>query len=631
MSWLSRLYETYENLELNEQEILWPISHFVKASHIEVVINAEGSFISGRTGLLNGENSTTLIPATESSSNRAGAKNAPHPLCEELSYCAGDLPKLKQEKFDAYISQLTDWEKSEYRHRKVTAILKYLKKKTLWKDLSTEIDFPIKYKSKSGQASSIAPEKAFVRWRVEEKGNPISATWNDDSLIQSWILFDKYSNTKKDLCFINGNEVRVANSHPRFLRNAGDGAKLISSNDTNGYTYRGRFTESEQVTSVGFDVSQMAHNTLRCLVQRQGFRNGDQVFIAWAISGKKIPEPTADPFLMLNDGSTYIEQTEDHSLDVGQSYALKLKKLMSGYLAKGNLEPHENIVIMGIDSATPGRMGVTYYRETLAVEFIERLTQWYSDLAWPQRQKVEEMQNNGKVKDKIIWPICAPAPYKIWAAVYGDVLKSNDTLKKNIIERLMPCIVDGKSLPIDIVNNAIKRATNRVAYKSSENWIWEQNLGIACALYKGYCKRVKNIKLQKDYEMGLETENTSRDYLFGRLLAVAENIESYALYKAGEKRTTTAERMMQRFADRPCSTWRNLELSLQPYMQRLQNVSGGFLKLRKDLLDEILYLFDEKDFTSEKALTGEFLLGFHCQRIELNINKNTKSQQTEQG
>lgn len=628
MSWLTRLYETYENLEKNEQAVLWPVSHFVKASHIEVVINADGSFLSGRVSLLEGDDSTTLIPATESSSNRSGAKIAPHPLCEELSYCAGDLPKLKQAKYDAYISQLTGWEKSRYSHSKVTAILKYLKKKTLWRDLSAEVDFPIKYKSKSGQASSIAPEKAFIRWRVEEKGNPISATWDDESLIQSWSLFDKESNKINDFCFVSGNEVRVAGSHPRFLRSAGDGAKLISSNDTSGYTYRGRFTESKQVASVGFDVSQKAHNALRCLIQRQGFRNGDQVFVSWAVSGKNIPEPTADPWLMFDEAAAYVEQTEDHSEDVGQSYALKLKRLMSGYLAKGKIEPHENIVIMGIDSATPGRMGVIYYRETLAEEFIDRLTKWHMDFAWPQRQKEEVEKLNSKLGNRTIWPSHAPAPKKIIKAVYGETV--NDSLKKNIIERLMPCIIEGKPLPKDIVNNAVKRATNRVAYKSDETWIWEQNLGIACALYKGYCQRTQNIKLKKDYDMALETENTSRDYLFGRLLAVAENIESYALYKAGEKRTTTAERMMQRFANRPCSTWRNLELSLQPYMHRLQSVSGGFLKLRKDLLDEILNLFHGQDFTSEKALTGEFLLGFHCQRIELNIKKETTTN-SEQG
>ena len=621
MSWMARLYETYEHLEQNGQIIPWPISHVAKAAHIEVVLNAEGDFLSSRTSLLNGEESTTLIPATESSANRAGAKIAPHPLCEELGYCAGDLPNLKQAKYDAYISQLTKWQESTFNHRKVTSILKYLKKRTLWQDISAEVAFPIKYKSKSGQSANIAPEKTFVRWRVEELGNPISATWDDTALIESWILFDDDSHKDNELCFIEGKQTRIACNHPRFLRNAGDGAKLISSNDTSGYTFRGKFNDSAQVAMVGFDVSQKAHNALRCLIQRQGFKNGDQVFVSWAVSGKQIPDPTGDIWASFSSDTAYVGAEEDHSADIGQSYAKKLNAVMAGYLSKDKLERHENIVIMGIDSATPGRMGIVYYREIIAQEFIDTLTKWYEDLAWPQRQKKEIKNDNKTPINKTIWPIFVPSPKKIIKAVYGETV--NDALKKNIIERLMPCIVEGKTIPIDIAHCAVKRATNRVAYKSDETWLWEQNLGIACALYKGFCKRTLNLKYKKEYAMTLETVNNSRDYLFGRLLAVAENIESYALYKAGEKRTTTAERMMQRFADRPCSTWRNIELSLQPYMQRLQNVSGGFLKIRRDLLDEILNLFQMEDFSSEKALSGEFLLGFHCQRLELNSKKES--------
>jgi len=41
----------------------------------------------------------------------------------------------------------------------------------------------------------------------------------------------------------------------------------------------------------------------------------------------------------------------DYGIDLGQSFALKLKKYMSGYFAE--LNPTEQIIIMGIDSATP--------------------------------------------------------------------------------------------------------------------------------------------------------------------------------------------------------------------------------------------------------------------------------------
>ena len=43
--------------------------------------------------------------------------------------------------------------------------------------------------------------------------------------------------------------------------------------------------------------------------------------------------------------------------------------------------------------------------------------------------------------------------------------------------------------------------------------------------------------------MSLEEDRNSRDYLFGRLLAIAEKIEGHALYLAKETRGTTAERL----------------------------------------------------------------------------------------
>lgn len=114
--------------------------------------------------------------------------------------------------------------------------------------------------------------------------------------------------------------------------------------------------------------------------------------------------------------------------------------------------------------------------------------------------------------------------------------------------------------------------------------------------------------------MSLEENRVSRDYLFGRLLAIAENIEGLALYIARESRDTTATRLMQRFADHPASTWRTIELALVPYMSRLQTSRPAMLYLRKRLLDEVIQSFQSEDFTSNSRLSGEFLLGYHCQR-----------------
>lgn len=121
--------------------------------------------------------------------------------------------------------------------------------------------------------------------------------------------------------------------------------------------------------------------------------------------------------------------------------------------------------------------------------------------------------------------------------------------------------------------------------------------------------------------MTLETDRRSRDYLFGRLLALAENIESYALTTAESNRDTNAARMMQRFADHPASTWRNLELALAPYRARLSasEKGKGFLAKRMRVIDEIMSQFESDDFLKDSKLSGEFLLGYHCQRQDLHF------------
>ena len=124
---------------------------------------------------------------------------------------------------------------------------------------------------------------------------------------------------------------------------------------------------------------------------------------------------------------------------------------------------------MGLDSATPGRMGIIYYRELLASEFLERIELWHSQFAWPQRYTIDVPDPKGKKRSsrKTIWPVSSPAPRTIAEAAYGNILKSNETLKKNVIERILPCIVDGRTFPHDLIVSAVKRACNR---NNCEKW-----------------------------------------------------------------------------------------------------------------------------------------------------------------
>jgi len=442
------------------------------------------------------------------------------------------------------------------------------------------------------------PEDAFIRWCVEEEeGNPASGTWQDDALIAAWIAHYAGTQTRHGYCMVTGKDSILAVQHPAKLRNAGDKAKLISANDDTGYTFRGRFFEASEAASVGFEITQKAHNALRWLIARQGSRNGDQAVVSWAVSGKTIPNLFADTFELL--GIAAVSPVAD-SGNAAQAFALRLNRAINGFRAK--LNPTEAVVVMALDSATPGRLAITFYRELRGSEFLNRLESWHLKYAWPQ-----DFGKDTKF-------VGAPAPRDIAQAAYGRRL--DEKLDKAARERLLPCIADGTPIPLDLVEATKRRAINRVGL---ERWEWEKCLGIACALFRGN-------HTERDYQMTLELDRTTRDYLYGRLLAIAEHIEARALFLAGEKRETMAARLMQRFADRPNSAWRTIELSLVPYKTRLRNLRPGFLHAMERELDDVTCAFKGDEFVNDKALSGEFLLGYHCQRQALRPVDRTSAE-----
>ncbi|MFP3361001.1 type I-C CRISPR-associated protein Cas8c/Csd1, partial [Planococcus sp. SIMBA_143] len=80
---------------------------------------------------------------------------------------------------------------------------------------------------------------------------------------------------------------------------------------------------------------------------------------------------------------------------------------------------------------------------------------------------------------------------------------------------------------------------------SMETWEWEKTLSITCAL-----ARKSLLEKKEEWNVALDQENNNRDYLFGRLLAVADVFERRALGKE-EKRATNAIRYMNSFAQQP--------------------------------------------------------------------------------
>ncbi|ANB18488.1 type I-C CRISPR-associated protein Cas8c/Csd1 [Dokdonella koreensis] len=621
MNWLGSLYETYQACYGRPREdsaVLMPIAHTTQQAHIEIVLDAAGRF--RRAEVLNKGHGTTLIPCTEASGGRAGSKPTSHPLSDKLQYVAADFVKHggdvtsgfsadPGEPHRVYLELLSGWAASSHGHPKLDAVLHYVRKGHVVSDLVTHGVLPVDedgklvkaWPSSKDQAPAIykslppgqVPEDAFIRWSVEGDGLA-TGTWQDATLMDAWIAYYGKIQTLHGYCMVRGENTTLAVQHPAKLRNAGDKAKLISSNDDTGFTYRGRFTDAEQVVGVGYETTQKAHNALRWLIERQGSRSGDQAIVSWTVVGTPIPNPVSDE----DDEFSYAGLVTDVS--AGQVFARKLKQTIEGY--RHVLKPSQDVHVIALDSATPGRMSITFYRRLRGSEFLDRLHRWHERFAW--------QQNYGRERQFV----GAPLPRDIAQAAYGRRL--DPKLEAATRERLLSCIVDQMPCPPDLAKSAFKRAVNR---SGLDKWDWEKCLGVACALHKG-------IHTKEDYTMALEPDRTTRDYLYGRLLALAESLESYALDLVEEKRDTSAARLMHRFSTNPFSTWNQLEARfLPPYKTRLRSRRPEFLAAREKQLDEVHVAFRHEDFVSDAPLSGEFLLGYHCQRAALRQKKTSAS------
>lgn len=629
MSWLLNLYETYQaNLDrvgeierkYNGQEYtLLPISHTTQNAHIEVSITEDGEFHSAR--LIEKNDASTLIPCTEESASRAGSKIAPYPLHDKLSYVAGDFVsyggKIKNEEpFSHYISQLEKWAKSPYATEKVKSIYDYLKKRTLIRDLVNsgilQVDVNNKlidkwdknYEKALGEKPAIfslvagGQESAFIRFDVYSPSLITEKVWKDKRMYESFINFYSEFLGGKDLCFVKGDLLPATDRHANKIRNAADKAKLISANDSSGFTFRGRFNKASEASSISYEVSQKAHNALKWLINYQGKVVDQRVFLVWGNENTEIINTNEDSFSILYN-SISPELKKEIKSYTHERFAHEVSKAIDGY--RNELSTNENVSILVLDSATTGRMAVLYYRNMDKGQYLNRLKSWHATCAWLHRYRKT-------AENEPVQFFGAPATKDIAFAAYGP--KASDKVVKGLMERILPCIIDGKQVPLDIERSAFSRATNPV---SMEKWEWEKTLSIACALINK-----KLINKGEGYGVSLDVESKDRDYLFGRLLAIADVLERRAL-GVEETRSTNAIRYMNSFSRSPARTWKTIQESLQPYQARL-GTKGLYLS---KLIDEVASQLTLEDFNN-RPLSGKYLLGFYSQRHELYQKKDKK-------
>lgn len=644
MGWIDTLSRTYDvckdlvGVEIENAPILLPIAHSTQNAQIELTVDLDGNIVGELTKAINeknGRDEFTVIPVTEDSASRSNG-NFPHPLCDKLCYVAGDYTAYtgdgKEEYFAAYIAGLKKWVMAEQDNAWIKAIYNYVKKGTLISDLVSlgilKVDEEGLLSEKDYKIQQLSQRDAFVRFAVADEHKKVDL-WKESELYDSYIRFYLQILGKKELCYVSGKQVVCTEKHPSKIRNTADKAKLISGNDDSGFTYRGRFGTKGEAVAVGYEISQKAHNALRWLIRRQGNVEDGRGVVIWKISADNheiqnenilsaIPDlfgDTTDAFALeldeickdMEDDDT-VQKTDNEYIDVGQRYAGLVKRAMQGY-ANG-LKYDDKVIMIAVDAATVGRLSVNDYHEFAGNAFIKRVIEWHENCTWERMVKVKDSGRYIRVTN-------APSPKEIALAAFGTqrgkaYLECDPELKKTAIQRILPCIVGLSSkIPLDIVRVAVNRASNPQAYSS---FIWEnQVLAVTCAMIK-----FNKFKSRKKEENVMNQEQ-ERAILFGKLLAIMDEIEKKALYainkEVPDSRLTNAKKLWSTYVRRPMMTYSRLyEKMVQAYLGKLSCGTATFLE---NEIQEVMMELENVGGFNNKPLKEEYLLGYYQQRNKI--------------
>ena len=602
MSWTNELLQIYNYnaaRDFNDGEpIMLPISHSTANAQIEITIDENGDFMGA--SVVDKTDAVTIIPVTEDSATRSSGI-CPMPFADKLIYIAGDYSEYVEKKSDkkdsdnsykAYMERLDMWKNSEFTHPAVEALFAYLSKGTLMTDLIgagvLKVDPQSGKLESSEKIAGISQEDSFVRV-IFSHGGKAERTWQDKDFQNCFYLYNRLLLGGDGLCYATGETVPISYKHPSKLRNIGDKAKLFSANDENGFTYRGRFRNKEEAVAIGYDFSQKVFNALRWLIQKQGCAFGTLSFVVWASALQDIPNYN-DKFI---DEDEFSDENEIPS--TVPMYMSLLKKRIFGY--KEKFEPQTNVMLLGVDAATKGRLNLSFYSELSGSDFLNNIEKWHKQTAWYRFNSKKKMAipNSFSLYEIIKYS---------YGTEHSNKIECDKDLQMEIALNLIPCVTQGKKIPFDIVKALYHKASNPLSYESDNNH--RAVVETACGMIRKSIIEKENNE-QEDYLMAFDPNITDRSYLFGCLLAVADKAESEAFDESERgKRETNARRYWNAFVQRPYQTWGIIYDRLNPYLTKL---GKGQIKYSKRI-NEILGKMNDSDFSNSGRLEPIYLLGY---------------------
>lgn len=655
MSWMTDLVETYDicantpgflgRIDIYERgnfrgqlRPLAPIYHDIVKCAYEVHLDSEGDFLAARV-LSKGEQ-TTIIPCTPTSRARTGVKAyaVPHALAERLDYITRENYR------NPYMENFTNWVTSDsfkagdvYAEELVLMVYHYLCRHTLADDISSCLsDDEKKGASPSGTVRFCIAGMAEEYGPADLSLNPL--LWE----LHIARIRELQKDLPKDLCMATGTLQPAMEVGAKCILGPGDSAKIYPVNWSNehpgtGYfTYRHStiFTKPSDAFTVGADTAEKVQAMLRWLIDHQSWsilRTATPKMIVWA---KHAPDAfSADD--IYDPGKYAISEEEEESdgedeeltlaeddvapaedkptgeiTSIGKEQKENIRALSEGRWVKGFDNVDDEAILLTLDKPSIGRLSVVGYQKLTKAQYYETILKWHETAAWGD--------------------YFAPSVRQAVMTAYGDITAKavGSDIKpeaRTAAQQILRAINYGIPLPGNIADAAFPRTINTCHWKMSGSSkelrnIWyryQRQVGLTCALI---CKTRKD-NGSKDITMdALDVECKDRDYLYGRVLALLDALESETMRAQGREfeRMTNAYKQSSSFYHAPARTTAFLMRAIQPYVKNNWPVS----RYKLDEVNEILSTISKIEMSdpnhdptsgTEKPLGKNAILGYACQ------------------
>lgn len=614
MNLLTELYNTYNQaLEQglvdkhpDNQTVILPLYHNNMKSNgtniIRIILNTDSSL--ARVEFVP-KDEMIIFPVNEDSVARSGSNPPSHPLVDKLDYITpSDDPKHEKfiDSFSGWYNFLENGESKEY--------LRIIKKFIMNKDVLEKIiaklfeginykltDYNFEYEDNSGKKVVVRKldlSKIFLTYSINEFNGPINISVTKNiNLHDSYIDYVEANLVSNGMCGITGEYTYISSKHRGLLGNA----KLVSVSN-NRETYMGRFNSKEDVFNMGYQTSEKIHLMLKYFLENKNsskWLSEQQYLINWLSSDiqndSQLDVMASVPLNLFGEEAEENEETNFIPVTLRNSEIGK-----SIHQGKITFSKRDDYNVAIIDKSSNGRLSVKYFRKMKASQLLTNLENWHLNNSW-ERYNLNLKKTENKT----------PSVYEIIMASHaiereGRFVLDNGNFSKNLYQQLVKCIIDGSSVPKNYLVNLDLNIRQRMRYPNR----WVNLMHVACSLL--------NNEKEGTFTTMVDKKSTDRSYLYGRLLAIYDLMESRT-YERDDRRVTNAIKFWSSYTNNPENIMQTLEEKTKSYERKLMISNPGlYFKLQREK-QEILTKLDENRVESDanKRLDYQFIFGYYSE------------------